>query len=169
MNLRADTRIRAPQFYTLEYITLISFGGVLDRVGVFETPTLELSDKSKVATNMAAMTVANTTLTITPAVVILFSQFWCLITCLQAQAIYLNTHLKGTIAIYWRNANYLIKLIKINGNPCHLQWCSKFPTICNYIQSAKYCFEEFDEIKHDYINTIYNFLSDAMTPLNNIT
>ena len=48
---------------------------------------MELSEKSKMAAKMAAVTGVITVLTITPAVFRLYSKFWCLNICFQIQGI----------------------------------------------------------------------------------
>ena len=82
---------------------------------------LELSYKSKMAANMSAITGANTILTMTPAVVMLFSQFVCLVICFQTRNSFKYIFSKISSIFVEEIQIIEIKLIKINGNSCHLK------------------------------------------------
>ena len=86
--------------------------------------TPELSEKSKMATNMACK--QN------------FGHISCCIyatdTILVSNHMFSNTNtgnsfqciFQDIINIYWENSNYHIHFAKINGHSCHQHWCLKF-------------------------------------------
>ena len=82
--------------------------------------TPELSKKSRMSTNMAAMTNVNTALAMTAIVFMSFSQFLNAILCFQEERINWNICFKDLVDIYKQNANHFIYIPGISGHLCHL-------------------------------------------------